>query len=122
MDMIEDVLELLTKNAIALGILGTAIAGLFNFLQFVKVRKAELRQKEFENYHSLIDRLNVPQQNSGCPLLDMQKSAVFELRNYPAYKDVTHNILSGWIKRGATMDGIVEDTLRVLGVPYNSDV
>jgi hypothetical protein len=49
----------------------------------------------------------------------MQKSAVYELRNYPKYKDVTHKILRGWIERDTGMDGIAEETLQVLGVPYD---
>jgi hypothetical protein len=61
MEIVSDFLTFIKDNAIALGVLGTAIAGVFNFWQFVKVRQAELRQKEFENYHSLIDRLNKPQ-------------------------------------------------------------
>lgn len=121
MDLINHILLFITDNAIALGVLGTAIAGIVNFYQFVKVRKAELRQKEYENYHKLIDRLNIPQPGTGYPLLDMQVSAIFELRYYPLYKELTYRILSGWITRTKNdrISEIAKDALGALEIPIN---
>jgi hypothetical protein len=112
----------ISDNAIALGVLGTAIAGVINFWQFVKVRQAEQRQKEYENYHSLIDRLNIPQPKTGHPLLDMQRSAIFEMRYYPRYKELTHLILSEWILRSDKVAAIAKETLVELGTPYQARV
>ena len=120
MDIVNAILQFLTDNAIALGVLGTAVAGIINFYHFVKVRKAELRQKEYEDYHRLVDRLNMPQPDTGYPLLDMQVSAIFELRYYPAYKELTYRILGGWIKRTESdrISEIAKDTLDALKMSY----
>lgn len=118
MEFLSDLFNYIKDNAIALGLLTTAVAGVFNFWQFVKVQKAEQRQKEYENYHSLIDRLNIPQANTGHPLLDMQRSAVFEMRYYPRYKELTYLILSEWIQRSDKVAVIAKETLAELGKPY----
>jgi hypothetical protein len=92
-----------------------------NFYQFVRHRKDSQRQTDYINYHALIERLNLPEQGMGHPLLDKQKSAAFELRYYPKYKNLTYDILSGWIPRVADLHGLgkmMKDTLQKLGVPY----
>ena len=114
-------LNFVQNNIIALTFLGTVIAGLVNFYQFVNIRKDQQRQRDYENYHNLIERLNMPEQGTGHPLLDKQKSAVFELRYYPKYKSLTHDILSDWIPRvgNVSMDKLMKETLEELGVPYD---
>lgn len=118
-----DVFEFLRDNVIALSFLGTAIAGIINFYQFVSIRKDNQRQVTYTNYHGLIERLNLPEGGTGHPLLDKQKSAAFELRYYPKYKSLTYDILSGWIPRVTDLHGlgkIMKETLEVLGVPYKA--
>ncbi len=116
-----EILESIKNNLIVLTFLGTAIAGVINFYQFVRVRKDSQRQTEYSNYHALIERLNLPEVGTGHPLLDKQKSAAFELRFYTRYKSLTRDILSGWIPRVSGLHGlgsIMKETLEVLGQPY----
>lgn len=116
------ILKFLQDNIISLSFLATAIVGIVNFYQFVATRKDEQRQRDYYNYHSLIERLNLPEDGTGHPLLDKQKSAVFELRYYSKYKTLTHDILSGWIPRvkGSGLAKLMKETLEELGVPYDA--
>lgn len=50
--------------------------------QFVAVRKAEARQAEFENFFRTLGRVH----NTDKSAL-LQRAAVFELRNYPHYRE-----------------------------------
>src|SRR5260370_38843753 len=84
---------------------GTAIAFVFSVFQFVSVRKRESREREFDKYHLLIERLVSPGQRS-APFLDQQIAAVFELRHFPRYYECTERILSGqqrdWLNKEGT--------------------
>jgi hypothetical protein len=116
------ILKFLQDNIISLSFLATAIVGIVNFYQFVATRKDEQRQRDYHNYHSLIERLNLPEAGTGYPLLDKQKSAVFELRYYSKYKMLTHDILSEWIPKvkESGLDKFMKETLKELGVPYDT--
>ena len=61
--------------------------------RFIAVRQAENRQQRYENYHNLIYQL--VQGREGQPYIDLQVAALFELGNYPEYRDVTLRILEG---------------------------
>ncbi len=99
----------------------TAVAGLFKFWQYVDTKKDRQRQIEFENYHILIQRIVTPHTGLELPFIDVQKAAVFELRNYPEYKEITKEILTNWINRtknqksGTELNDIMGETLIKLG-------
>src|SRR5260370_37470103 len=73
---------------------GTAIAFVFSVFQFLSVRKRESREREFDKYHLLIERLVSPGEKGG-PLLDRQLAVGFELRHFPRYYECTERVLSG---------------------------
>ena len=65
----------------------------FSALKYVRNRKQELKQKQFENYHMILDWLVAGK--DGHILLDSQIACIYELRNYKQYKDVSLRILEG---------------------------
>ncbi len=60
---------------------------IFRKLEYIDIRKLEQRQKSFENYHGLVERLATTKS------MDAQTAIIYELRNYPEYKDVSIRIL-----------------------------
>jgi hypothetical protein len=64
----------------------------------------------------------LPEAGTDHPLLDKQKSAVFELRYYPKYKKLTYDIFSEWIQKPKEtgLDKLMGETLKELGVPYDT--
>lgn len=73
---------------------GAAVVFVFSVVQFVSVRKRESREREFEHYHLLIQRLVSPDEK-GDVFLDRQIATVFELRHFPRYYECTSRILDG---------------------------
>ena len=109
-----DTLNFIQSNYVAITLAFTLVAGVFKFWQYVDVRRSEQRQRRFENYHKLVERLTAPLPNHDDPYLDVQKAAIFEMRNYPEYKAVTRNIFEGWKDRHTKLTELMEDTLNVL--------
>lgn len=66
----------------------------FAAYQYIILRRSEVNQKRFENYHQLIDWL-VSGRIQGNIKLDNQMACVYELRNFKTYKDVSMRILEG---------------------------
>jgi hypothetical protein len=105
--------------------LAASIAGIGAFLismfalawsavKYIDVRRSELRQRRFENYHELIRKLVRGEDNRGPPL-DSQIAMVFELRNYPEYSEVTRRILHGLRETWKSERRIVEEIDITLG-------
>jgi hypothetical protein len=82
------------SSGVTVGAVGTGIAFVVSIFQFLSVRKRESREREFDKYHSLIERLVSPDKSGGV-FLDRQIAVVFELRNFPRYYDCTQRILKG---------------------------
>jgi len=78
----------------AVPIILSLIAGAYSAIQYVIIRKAEMYQKRFENYHELINWL-VHGRVQGSIKLDNQIACVYELRNFKTYKEVSIRILEG---------------------------
>jgi hypothetical protein len=88
-------IEWFIAHAVNFTAVGAAIAFVFSVFQFLSVRKREAREREFEQYHTLIERLVSPG-DKGQPFLDRQIATVFELRHYTRYYDCTTRILKGF--------------------------
>lgn len=73
-----------------------SIGGLFKFWQYVDLRRREERNRRFENYHELIKSLTQPDSPDLGIRIDRQIASVYELRNFPEYRDVTIRVLNGW--------------------------
>ena len=92
--MILKIINFLNTNAAGLTLIITLIAGVYKFWQFVNIKKEEGRQRDFENYHDLIERLVVDRKESdGRPFIDVQIASVYELRNFKRYYTATKIIL-----------------------------
>ena len=94
------------------------LAFLFKFWQYVDIRKREVQQQDFDNYHSILAQLNGLNHDSNYPKLDLQLAAIFELRFYKRYKTLTKKILMRWKQHDYYKEEI-EDTLKILGVERN---
>jgi len=66
----------------------------FSAHRYLRIRSAEIKQQRFGNYHNLIDKL-VDAVNGKNPKLDSQIAKIYELRNYPEYREVSIRILEG---------------------------
>lgn len=108
-------LAFLELHSVALVFLTTLVAGVFKFWQYVDVRRSEERQKRFENYHRLIERLTAPLPGHNDAYLNVQQAAVFELRNYRDYKEVTKDIFAAWTDRDSKLSDGMKKTLKHLG-------
>lgn len=87
-------LNWLSANLILLGALGTAITFVWSVLQFVLVRKREQETREFDNFHRIVKELVSPDPETKSTWLDRQVAAIFELRHFPRYYEVSQRILS----------------------------
>jgi len=79
----------------ALVVLVAAIPIVWQAWQYFDQKRLELKDRRFNTYHDLIRRLvesDTPQQSLR---LDRQIAVVYELRNFPEYKEVTLRILDG---------------------------
>jgi hypothetical protein len=63
-------------------------------IQFFLTRSGDAKNRQFEAYHRLIKELVQPSED-GHTYLDRQCAAVFELRRFKDYKEVTIRILTG---------------------------
>ena len=63
--------------------------------RYTSDHRASHRQQRFENYHRLIHELVEGQENQKLPRLDSQIAIIFELRNYPEYRELSERILNG---------------------------
>ena len=92
--MILEIINFLNTNAAGLTLVITLVAGVYKFWQFVNIKKEEGRQRDFENYHNLIERLVVDRKGlDGRPFIDVQIASVYELRNFKRYYPATKIIL-----------------------------
>jgi hypothetical protein len=62
----------------------------FSAMKYIDVRELEQKQRSFENYHGLIEKLD------STSSMDAQTAILYELRNYPEYKDVSIRILTSY--------------------------
>ena len=108
----KEILIFIEQHSVSIAIVISLIGGLFKFWQYIDIKK--LKQKRSENYHKLIERLTAPREGHNNTFLDIQKAAVFELRNYPEYKKVTEDIFKDWMKRGTKLNDLMNETLKEL--------
>jgi len=85
----------LTSNATGIGVLVAAVTFVWSAIQFIVVRRKEQKAHEFEAFHRLIKELVSPDAGTQSTWVDRQMAAVFELRHFPRYYEVTLRILTG---------------------------
>jgi hypothetical protein len=103
--MMHNIVAWLLAHGVSATGVGAAIAFVFSVFQFLSVRKRESREREFDKYHLLVERLVSPSEK-GAMFLDRQIAVVFEFRHFPRYYECTERILSGlqqsWINSEGT--------------------
>ena len=92
--MMHNIVAWLFAHGVSATGVGAAIAFVFSVFQFLSVRKRESRERGFDRYHLLVERLVSPGEKGGM-FLDRQIAVVFELRHFPRYYECTERILSG---------------------------
>lgn len=110
-----DSISVSKDGIILLGVLGIGLAGVL-----VNIHKTKQFQKEFNHYNTLVDQLYLSKSDTEHSLTDLQKTAVYEMRFYPRYKDITHAILTDWITRDTEISPVAKATLAKLNVPYKA--
>jgi|tagenome__1003787_1003787.scaffolds.fasta_scaffold18207419_1 hypothetical protein len=88
-------LSWLSAHGIGATGVGAAVAFVFSVYQFLSVRKRESRQREFDQYHMLIEKLVAPATGKTEIFQDQQIAVLFELRNFPRYFELTNRMLEG---------------------------
>jgi hypothetical protein len=92
-------LELSASNAPSLAaltaILGALLGALFQVYKFSTERRQELYWKEFEKYHALVKQLVSPDLPNDQMYVDRQTAIIFELRNFPRYREHSIRMLQG---------------------------
>jgi hypothetical protein len=94
------------SNTALLSILGSALAFMWSTYQQIAQRKAEAREREFQNFHKLVKELVSPDSESGTTWIDRQAAVAFELRHFPRYYEFTERMLLG-LKKGWPTDQIL---------------
>jgi hypothetical protein len=98
-----------TDSPSTLAILISLIALVSQSVQFLLSRSADAKNRQFEAYHRLIKELVQPSEN-GNTYVDRQCAAVYELRRFNNYKDLTVRILTG-LRDGWTAAGTIHPRL-----------
>ncbi len=84
----------LNSNATQLGLILGVVPIFWGVYSFVAIKKAETKQRRFENYHRLIKDL--VQGDGEAMKADRRLAVIFELKNYPDYAPATEKILRGF--------------------------
>jgi hypothetical protein len=99
-------MEWLNKNSGVLGLFLAAIPLLFSIITahlFVRTKIVESHQRQFDNFHRLLDLLLSG--HAGVTRVHQQMACVFELRKFPQHREVIVRILtslrSSWAAMGA---------------------
>lgn len=79
-------------SIVALSISGITAAS--QVVQYFLTRSSDAHNRQFEAYHRLIKELVQPAEN-GFTYIDRQCAALFELRRFKRYREVTLRILGG---------------------------
>jgi len=93
--------------------LASILGGIFAIFKYFDNKKTEKWKQEFDDYHKLIERINKPLNSEQKVFLQVQQAAIFELRNYKRYKELTKILLAHWRDNDEFKD-IVADTLNFL--------
>ena len=89
--------------------------GMFSAYKYFDGKKTKQLQQDFDNYHKLIIWINRSSDNQPISL-QVQQAAIFELRNYKRYKELTIKLLEHWSndERYKELSDVASDTLNFL--------
>ena len=87
-------LDWLNTNANMLGVfvaLASLVSLVWGAVSFLLQKRAEIRHREFETYHRLIDEL--VRGASGATYVERQMAAIYELRKFRRYYQISYRII-----------------------------
>lgn len=83
-----------SNTAVALGIMGSAVAFIVSTALQIFQRRAEAREREFQAFHRLVKELVSPDEGEKM-WIDRQAAVAFELRSFKGYYEFTERMLVG---------------------------
>lgn len=93
----------------------------FSALRYVTVRRDELRNLRYEQYHALLLKVSRGTDDQGLLKLVSQRAFIYELRHFPEYSALTkrllESLLSEWTEdpeKSAKLTFEIQDTIRAL--------
>ncbi len=98
---------------IIISAVATAVTAIVAIGQKIYEQHSNNKQQNFENYHKLVERINKSIGDDEGVYVQIQQAALYELRNYKKYKDISKYILEYWADKGEYAD-VVNDTLKSL--------
>ncbi|UCB56630.1 MAG: hypothetical protein JSV30_05320 [Candidatus Omnitrophota bacterium] len=89
--------------SISMGIIIPLVSIAFSGIQYIEANKRLTKQKSFENYHIVIGRIGGGEKSD----IFVAAANIFELRNYPEYRDVSIRILEHMVKIWTGKDDVL---------------
>lgn len=93
----------------------------FSAYRYVSVRRDELRNQRYEQYHSLLLKISRGVDTQGPLKLVSQRAFIYELRHFPEYSGLTkrllESLLSEWKEnpdKSAKLTFEIQDTIKSL--------
>ncbi len=93
----------------------------FSALRYVSVRRDELRNLRYEQYHALLLKVSRGTDGQGLLKLVSQRAFIYELRHFPEYSALTkrllESLLSEWKEdpeKSAKLTFEIQDTIKAL--------
>ncbi len=93
----------------------------FSALRYVTVRRDELRNLRYEQYHALLLKISRGTDDQGLLKLVSQRAFIYELRHFPEYSALTkrllESLLSEWKEdpeKSAKLTFEIQDTIKAL--------
>lgn len=92
----------------------------------VKEYQSRVREKAFNEYHKLIRVINgvedhFKKTDKDSPAMEVQCAAVYELRNYPQYKDFTYRTLRWLVDREGDRKKAKDDIMAKFSEKYSEE-
>ncbi len=120
--------DFVRQNLNEIGVAFTVLAFLlsiavlaFSAYRYVTVRRDELRNQRYEQYHSLLMKASRGTDDQGPMKLVSQRAFIYELRHFPEYgaltKRLLESLLSDWKKdpdKNAILSFEIQDTIKAL--------
>lgn len=120
--------DFVRQNLNEIGVAFTVLAFLlsiavlaFSAYRYVTVRRDELRNQRYEQYHTLLTKVSRGTDDQGPMKLVSQRAFIYELRHFPEYgaltKRLLESLLSDWKKdpdKNAILSFEIQDTIKAL--------
>lgn len=120
--------EWASQNPNEIGVVFTVLAFVlsivvlaFSAFRYVSVRRDELRNQQYEKYHTLLRNISQGADIGGTLKLVSQRAFIYELRHFPEYRALTErlleSLLSEWKEdpdKSSKLIFEIQDTIRSL--------